>query len=128
MVSSSKFLMLVLIVGSLSGCSVSMALSGDRTPDLDVIKIGALRDDVEFQLGQPDKIEKLSDSAEVAVYKYETDNDPSALRAVGHAALDVASLGIWEVVGTPIEASTGKEHEVMITYDKFRMVTNITRS
>lgn len=28
---------------------------------------------------------------------------PSPARATGHAALDVATLGLWEIVGTPAE-------------------------
>lgn len=33
----------------------------------------------------------------------------SAARAVMHGLLDVSTLGIWEVVGTPIEATKGKK-------------------
>lgn len=121
-------LAIVLLAGSLAGCSVGMALSGDETPDLSVVKIGAVQDDVEVQLGAPYKVSELPEGAREASYKFEVGNDPDALRAVGHGALDVASLGLWEIVGTPIEASTGKEREITITYDELGTVNKIEQT
>ncbi len=117
-----------LLSASLAGCSVGMALSGDETPDLSVVKIGAAKDDVELQLGQPHKVAELENGAREAAYKFEVGNDPNAIRAIGHGALDVASLGLWEIVGTPIEVSTGKEREVSVTYDELGMVTKIEQT
>ncbi len=118
----------VLLSASLAGCSVGMALSGEETPDLSVVKIGAARDDVELQLGQPHKVAELENGAREAAYKFEVGNDPNAIRAIGHGALDVASLGLWEIVGTPIEASTGKEREISVTYDEYETVTKIEQT
>lgn len=121
----SRIMALVLTVGSLAGCSVGMALSGDQTPDLSVVKIGAPRDDVELQLGQPYKSEQQDNGMEVVTYKYEVGNDPNAARAIGHAALDVASIGLWEIIGTPIEAATGDKYELMVTYDELGRVEKL---
>lgn len=118
----------VLLSGSLAGCSVGMALSGKETPDLSVVKIGAAKDDVELQLGQPHKVAELENGAREAAYKFEVGNDPNAIRAIGHGALDVASLGLWEIVGTPIEAYTGDEREVSVTYDEFGIVKKIEQT
>ena len=117
----------ILVALSLTGCSVGMALSGEKTPDLTVVKIGAAKDDVDLQLGAPEEIEKLADGTAKATYKFEVGNDPNAIRAIGHGALDVASIGLWELIGTPIEASTGEEHEVLITFDEEERVTRIER-
>lgn len=38
----------------------------------------------------------------------------STARAVMHGVLDVATLGVWEVVGTPIEGVKGKEEYISI--------------
>ncbi|HYA76272.1 MAG TPA: hypothetical protein VED83_05120 [Burkholderiaceae bacterium] len=40
-------------------------------------------------------------------------------RAVMHGLLDVATLGIWEVAGTPIESSYDKEkyYAIRVTYE-----------
>ena len=51
-----------------------------------------------------------------ATYHYEIGNEPSAGRAAGHAALDVLTLGIWELAGTPIEATQGEKNEAVIEY------------
>ncbi len=115
----------VLIVLSLGGCSVGMALSGEETPDLTAVKVGATKDDVELHLGTPEEFSELADGDSRATYKYEVGNDPNAIRAIGHGALDVASIGLWEFIGTPIEASTGEEREVAITFDEEQRVTRI---
>lgn len=115
----------MLVALSLTGCSVGMALSGKETPDLAVVKVGAAKDDVDLQLGAPEQIEELDGGARKATYKYEVGNDPNAIRAIGHGALDVASVGLWEFIGTPIEASTGDEREVVITFDEDERVTRI---
>jgi len=43
-------------------------------------------------------------------------DEPSAGRAVGHAALDVLTLGLWEVIGTPIEMVQGRSYHAVVTY------------
>ncbi len=54
----------------------------------------------------------------MAVYQYEVGNEPSAGRAVGHGVMDVLTLGLWEIIGTPIEAVQGDKYELTVTYDK----------
>jgi hypothetical protein len=85
-------------------CSVGMAMSGSENPDLGAIRIGASRGEVELHLGTPIKTTPLSGGGRADVYQYEIGNEPSTGRAVGHGVMDVLTLGIWEVVGTPIEA------------------------
>ena len=123
--SANRFLVVTMMAGSLAGCSVGMALSGEETPDLSVVKVGALQDDVELQLGAPEAVDDLPDGMRKATYSYEVGNDPNAVRAIGHGALDVASVGLWEVIGTPIEYSIGDERQVFITYDEAGKVTAI---
>jgi hypothetical protein len=107
----------IAIVGLLSGCSVGMALSGKNTPDLGVVKQNATRGEVELQLGPPVQVTTLDSGHVVNMYEYEVGNDPSAGRAVGHAAMDVLTFGVWEIVGTPIEGFQGDKRQVQIEYD-----------
>jgi hypothetical protein len=58
------------------------------------------------------KIKKLDHR----VYSYELGNAPSAGRAIGHGVMDVLTLGLWEVVGTPIEAFQGETRRLSVTY------------
>ena len=44
-------------------------------------------------------------------------NESSAGRAIGHGVMDVLTLGLWEVIGTPIEAVAGTEkHDRFVIY------------
>lgn len=51
----------------------------------------------------------------------------STWRAVMHGLLDVATLGIWEVVGTPVELSKGDKIYVPIRifYDENEEITKL---
>ncbi len=109
----------------LSACSVGMALSGKENPDLGAIRVGASRGEVELQLGPPIQSASLEDGRRADVYAYEIGNEPSAGRAIGHGVMDVLTLGVWEVVGTPIEGVQGETYRATITYDQDEKVANI---
>jgi hypothetical protein len=102
-----------------------MAMSGSENPDLGAIKVGASRGEVELHLGTAIKTTGLPDGGRADVYAYEIGNEPSAGRAVGHGVMDVLTLGIWEVVGTPIEAFQGETYHATITYDASDKVADI---
>ena len=116
---------LLLAVGLLGGCSVGMALSGKDTPDLGAVKLGATRGEVELHLGPPVASSTLENGFRADRYEYEVGNDPSAGRAIGHAAMDVLTFGAWEIIGTPIEGFKGTDRVVVITYDANDRVVQI---
>lgn len=101
-----------------SGCSVGMALSGKKDPNLGAIHIGATRGEIELHLGSPIKSATTPEGKRIDIYAYEIGNEPSTGRAVGYAVLDVFTLGLWEIAGTPIEAFQGEKYEMNITYSK----------
>ena len=107
---------LLLSAPLLSGCSVGMAAAGQEDPNLAVCKAGSTRLDVERELGAPRDTTMHDDGTLECVYEYEVGNEPSPGRAVMHGGLDVLTLGLWEVVGTPIEASQGTEYEMTVIY------------
>ena len=51
----------------------------------------------------------------------------SASRAAMHGCLDVLTLGIWEVAGTPIEGSKGKKemYSIKVHYENGENIKNI---
>lgn len=100
----------------LSACSVGMAMSDSNNPDLGTVKIGATRGEVEMQLGTPVRSTSLDGGKRTDVYAYEIGNEPSAARAIGHGVMDVLTLGVWEVIGSPIEGFQGEKHQATITY------------
>ena len=58
-------------------------------------------------------------------YEYEIGNEPSAGRAIGHGVMDVLTLGLWEVAGTPIEGMQGEKKRLAVTYDDKDIVTHV---
>ena len=118
MVNTKTAIVVMFSIVLFSGCSVGMALSGKKDPNLGAIRTGTTRGEVELQLGSPVKSVTTQEGRRIDIYEYEIGNEPSAGRAVGHAALDVLTLGIWEIAGTPIEAFQGKKYEMTITYSK----------
>ncbi len=100
-------------------------MSGKESPNLGMIQVGASRGEVELTLGSPIDTVTLSDGNRMDVYAYEIGNAPSAGRAAGHAVMDLLTLGLWEIVGTPVEASTGNKKLLNIAYDKDDRVLSI---
>ena len=101
----------------LCGCSVGMALSGKEEPDLGAIHVGSTRGEIELHLGSPVKTTTFPDGKRVDIYEYEIGNEPSAGRAAMHGAMDVLTIGLWEIIGTPVEGLQGEKHRIAITYD-----------
>ena len=118
-------LILLISAPSLTGCSVGMAMSGQEDPDLSVIRVGASRGEVEMQLGEPIKSTRMRGGGSIDVYEYEIGNEPDAGRAVLHGIADVLTLGLWELVGTPIEGVAGEVFQTTIIYNRREQVAKI---
>ncbi len=123
---SSRIAMLFLSCFLLSACSVGMALSGKENPDLGAVRVGATRGEVQLHLGTPTTSQTLENGERADVYEYEIGNEPSAGRAAAHGIMDVLTLCIWEVLGTPIEAVQGEKYKATIKYDKDDKVIDIS--
>jgi hypothetical protein len=121
-----KNFMIVISLLCLCGCSVGMALSGKKEPNIGSIKVGSTRGEVEMHLGPPTTSSTLENGMRVDIYEYELGNEPSAGRAIAHGVMDILTLGLWEIVGTPIEAFQGEKRQITITYDNNDCVKSIT--
>ena len=120
--SRLKGLRLVLAVASLafSGCSVIMAASTPGPKDMNVLLVGTPRPDVLKEFGEPEQ-SGLWDGKRVDTFRFKQGerNNQKYGRAALHAGMDLITLGIWEVVGTPIEImSTQPETAIDVTYDE----------
>lgn len=114
----------ILLCFFMTGCSVGMAMSGKKEPQLGAVRSGATRGEVELQLGHP--VEAREENGHrVDIYEYEIGNEPSAGRAIGHSVMDVLTLGLWEVAGTPIEGMQGEKKRLAVTYDDHDVVTHV---
>ncbi len=113
---------------TLIGCSVGMAMSGKKDPNLGAFRVGSTRGEVELQLGSPMSTTTTGEGRRVDLYEYEIGNEPSAGRAIAHGVMDVLTLGIWEIIGTPIEGFQGTKHRLTVTYDQEDRVMAINQA
>ncbi len=62
----------------------------------------------------------------VEIYRLQKERG-SAARAFMHGCLDVATFGVWEVVGTPIEGCSNQAefYVVKITYDDNEVIQHV---
>ncbi len=100
------------------GCSVFMAMNGTPAPNFDAFEVGSSRQLVEFQLGAPKASEPLQDGHSRDTYEFEVGNSPNNHRALMNLYIDLATLGLYEIPGTFIEASMGEMKQTSIVYDK----------
>lgn len=99
------------------GCSMFMAMHGKRDANVGALSIGQDRAIVLANIGQPSKT-VTTDDGRVDVFELQRGNAPSGGRALAHGAIDLFTLGLWEVIGTPIEAMQGESYTLTIEYDK----------
>ncbi|MDA8337965.1 MAG: lipoprotein [Nitrospiraceae bacterium] len=71
-----KALLTICALVLLSGCSVGMAMSGKKEPNLGVVRVGSTRGEVQLHLGNPVTSVTLPEGKRVDVYEYEIGNEP----------------------------------------------------
>lgn len=118
----------VCVLSALTACSVGMALSGKKEPNLGAFNVGSTRGEAELQLGSPVASVTNPNGTRTDIYEYELGNEPSAGRAIGHGVMDILTLGLWEVVGTPIEAFQVSKHRITIVYGKDDRIISLNRA
>lgn len=113
-------LLLAVVFLTNSGCSVYMAAKQPRAKDLSVLKEGTPRSHVIAELGAPVwSGDKSGSKVDVFAFTQGYSAGAKAGRAFFHGAADVFTLGLWEVVGTPVESvASGTEMKVEVTYDE----------
>lgn len=111
-----KKILLTLSILLFTGCSVYMA--GDRS-GTDIASVQKCNTRIQFiNLGaQILSSERLENGNLVEIYQIKAEKG-SAVRAVMHGLLDLSTGFIWELAGTPIEASLNKDQfiTVKVTY------------
>ena len=99
-----RILVVCLAVFSVSSCSVYMAAHQPGQKDMTVLKPGIHQSVVRSRLGAPVWNGK-ENGQDVEIYRFVQGYSKGAKtgRAVFHGVADVFTLGLWEVVGTPVE-------------------------
>jgi hypothetical protein len=113
-----------------SGCSVYMAAFQPGVKDVDLLKVGTSRDALIAEFGEPVLSGVDGDGREYDKFSF-TQGYSTAVkisRTLFHVAADVLTHGLWEVVGTPIEATfDGQEITYEVTYDTNDRIAQIIK-
>ncbi|MCB9747857.1 MAG: hypothetical protein H6755_05550 [Candidatus Omnitrophica bacterium] len=103
-----------------TGCSVFMAAKQPEKKNLKVLSLGTPRTHVIAELGAPEYSEEKN-GIKVDIFSFQQGYSKGAKvgRAFFHGTADIFSLGLWEVIGTPVEAiADGKQMKIEIIYDE----------
>lgn len=101
-----------------TGCSVMMAASGKKEPNLSVVRKNSERFQIEAELGTPEQVNTLDDGEIECIYKYYVGAEPSVGRAAVWLTADLFLLFIPELFTVPYEAAKGEKKYIKVIYDE----------
>ncbi len=112
----------------LAGCSAYMAANQPGQKDFTVLRQSTPRGRVIAELGQPINTEmKNGERHDIYTFKNGYHTGVKAGRAVLNGVASVATLGLWEVIGTPAEGYlNGTDLSVEVAYDTEDRVKRVT--
>ncbi len=120
-----RVLSLVLILLWLTGCSVFMAADGGEEYNYSLLKEGTPREAILASFGDPKSSEAREDGRIVDTYVLEEGNKSRPGIAAAHLVMDLATLGLWEIAGTIMEANEGRDITYEITYNPDGKIASI---
>lgn len=100
----------------LGGCSVTAALETEPGVDISSIAPGTTREHVEAIVGTPVKEWTALSNVHYCVYRYYGGKQPSHINATGRVFMDIATLGIGELVYLADAESAKRDREEGKTY------------
>lgn len=112
-------LVLAIVTWTLGGCSVYMAARQPDKKDVSVLGSGTARAKVIAELGTPVKTcYENGDLSDTFVFRQGYAKGTRWARGVLHTTADVLTIGLWEMVATPIELiADGDEVHLDVRYD-----------
>ena len=115
-----KALILVLLIITMTGCSVFMAAKQPGLKDVELFAVGTHRSLLLAEFGYPiAKEDRDGKLYEVFSFIQGYSAGAKAGRAVFHGVADVVTLGLWEIVGTPTEGVfSGDKTVYEVSYDE----------
>ena len=116
-----KNLIAVAALMILTSCAVYKAADQPEAKDVSVLKLYNTRVQIIGALGNPTNSNINERGLMVDTFSFVNGYSAASrsARAVGHGVADVATLGLWEVVGTPIEGGfNGSKVSGQVVYNK----------
>ena len=131
MIFFRKFILFTVLLAvlaiSVSGCSVFMAAKQPEKKDISLLKEGVSRAVLISEFGAP-VISEYKNDKRFEIFKFVQGYSTGAKagRAFFHGAASVATLGLWELVGTPAEITfNGDEMAFQVSYDENDLVDEV---
>ncbi len=103
---------MVLLAVAVSACSVGMAARTGGVKVEHVTKCQTRQCFLALDTAEVIDKQRRADGGLTETYRFQLKRG-SAGRAAMHGLLDVATLGVWEVVGTPLEATKKRKYIVI---------------
>ena len=126
--SSQALPLLIVVFAALAaGCAAVKATQQPGKKDLSILSAGTPRTHVIAELGTPLWSDaRDGDTVDVFAFKQGYTKGVKAGRALVHGAADVATFGLWEVVGIPAEMiADGTDVRVEVHYDPRQVVRTV---
>ncbi|MBX9895851.1 MAG: hypothetical protein K2Y09_11885 [Nitrosomonas sp.] len=120
-------LLLIALISTMSACSVFMAAKQPEKKDLSLLKEGVSRAVLISEFGAP-VVSEYKDGKRYEIFKFVQGYSTGAKagRAFLHGAASIATLGLWELFGTPTEITfNGDEMAFQVSYDENDTVDEI---
>ncbi|MBY0499914.1 MAG: hypothetical protein K2P74_09965 [Nitrosomonas sp.] len=114
-------------VMAISGCSVFMAAKQPEKKDIDLLQEGVTRTQLISEFGAP-VISEYKNGKRFEIFKFVQgySTGVKAGRAFLHGAANVATLGLWELVGTPTEITfSGDDMAFQVQYDESDVIEEV---
>ena len=114
-----RVLLLAALVLGFSSCSVMKASHQPEKKNLGLLRPGAPRTHLIAEVGAPVWSEQRNgETVDVFVFRQGYSKWTKAARVAGHSVADIYTLGLWELVGTPIETiADGVEIKLQVASD-----------
>ncbi|NOR10465.1 MAG: hypothetical protein GQ541_03135 [Desulfovibrionaceae bacterium] len=127
-----KFWMLIVCTALLlnTGCSVYMAANQPGLKNVELLRVGTSRDLLVSEFGEPVSSGVDGDGREYDKFSFVQgySSGAKAGRVIFHVVADVLTHGLWELLGTPLEATfDGDKITYEITYDRNDRIAQIIK-
>lgn len=102
------------LIGFLTGCSVYKAASNEGIAVCDIKKCKYKGSLLAKGMERIDTIESPNGKVTETYRAKARKSGVNYVRAAGHGAMDVMTLGLWEVVGTPVEGAISNNRHFIV--------------
>ncbi len=123
------FILGSLVLANFPACSVFLAANQPDKKNLSVLVAGTPRARILAEFGQPVS-SRLVDNRRIDLFSVTQgySKEAKASRAFAHGVGDIATVGLWELAGTPTEVVfSGKNLSYEVTYDSFDRVARVVK-